>query len=80
VKDALVGLYQLFARAQVPQAGIALPIAALGMFGGLRDWSIKPGEQTAAEVENWETESPGQGSFGKGALPHQVEDGAEGQE
>ncbi len=32
-------------------AGIALPIAALGLFVGLRAWSLKLGKETAAEAE-----------------------------
>jgi hypothetical protein len=35
-------------------AGIALPIAALGLFVGLRAWSIKMGKETAAEEQTWE--------------------------
>jgi uncharacterized membrane protein YqhA len=33
-------------------AGIALPIAALGLFVGLRAWSVKLGKETAAESED----------------------------
>ena len=42
-------------------AGIALPIAALGLFVGLRAWSLKLGKETAAEVEGWhkQVEAPG---------------------
>ena len=56
-------------------AGIALPIAALGLFIGLRAWSIKMGKETAAEERAWENESSAQG-----ATSHQIEDGAEGRE
>jgi hypothetical protein len=34
-------------------AAIALPIAALGLFVGLRAWSLKLGKETAAEAEGW---------------------------
>ena len=35
-------------------AGIALPIAALGLFVGLRAWSIKMGKESAAEeADTW---------------------------
>ncbi len=34
-------------------AGIALPIAALGLFVGLRAWSLKQSKQAAAEAEGW---------------------------
>jgi uncharacterized membrane protein YqhA len=43
-------------------AGIALPIAALGLFIGLRAWSLKPGKETAAEVEGWHQQPEGQGT------------------
>jgi uncharacterized membrane protein YqhA len=38
-------------------AGIALPIAALGLFIGLRAWSIKLDRDTAADGEGWQSES-----------------------
>ena len=38
-------------------AGIALPIAALGLFIGLRAWSIKLEKETAASSEGWKSES-----------------------
>ena len=41
-------------------AGIALPIAALGLFVGLRAWSLKLGKETAAEAESWKTTAEGQ--------------------
>lgn len=37
-------------------AGIALPIAALGLFVGLRAWSLKLSKETAAEAEGWQRE------------------------
>jgi uncharacterized membrane protein YqhA len=42
-------------------AGIALPIAALGLFVGLRAWSLKQGKEAAAEAEGWHkpAEMPG---------------------
>lgn len=42
-------------------AGIALPIAALGLFIGLRAWSIKLERETAASAggEGWKSESSG---------------------
>lgn len=39
-------------------AGIALPIAALGLFVGLRAWSIKLGRESAASEEDDHAESP----------------------
>ena len=41
-------------------AGIALPIAALGLFVGLRAWSLKLGKETAAEAEGWSGTDGGQ--------------------
>ena len=41
-------------------AGIALPIAALGLFVGLRAWSVKLGKETAAEAEGWPTAAESQ--------------------
>jgi len=38
-------------------AGIALPIAALGLFIGLRAWSIKLEKETAASSEGWKSKS-----------------------
>jgi len=38
-------------------AGIALPIAALGLFIGLRAWSNKLEKETAASSEGRESES-----------------------
>jgi uncharacterized membrane protein YqhA len=35
-------------------AAIALPIAALGLFVGLRAWSVKLGKESAAEPGGWE--------------------------
>jgi len=43
-------------------AGIALPIAALGLFVGLRAWSIKLGKETAAEAEGWQRAAEAQGA------------------
>jgi uncharacterized membrane protein YqhA len=40
-------------------AGIALPIAALGLFIGLRAWSIKLEKETAAASEGWKSEASG---------------------
>ncbi len=37
-------------------AGIALPIAALGLFVGLRAWSGKLGKETVEEQETWAKE------------------------
>ena len=34
-------------------AGIALPIAALGLFVGLRAWSLKQSKEAAAEADDW---------------------------
>jgi uncharacterized membrane protein YqhA len=41
-------------------AGIALPIAALGLFIGLRSWSVKLEKETAASSVSWEPGSSGQ--------------------
>ncbi len=41
-------------------AGIALPIAALGLFIGLRAWSIKLEKETGDSSEGWKSESSGQ--------------------
>ena len=38
-------------------AGIALPIAALGLFVGLRAWSVKLNKEAAASEENQRSES-----------------------
>ena len=38
-------------------AGIALPIAALGLFVGLRAWSVKLNKEAAASEENQVPES-----------------------
>lgn len=54
-------------------AGIALPIAALGLYVGMRAWSIKLGKETAAEEEGWDTEGTGQG-----ATPRESEEKVEG--
>jgi uncharacterized membrane protein YqhA len=43
-------------------AGIALPIAAPGLFVGLRAWSLKQSTQAAAEAEGWHKLTEGQGS------------------
>ena len=40
-------------------AGIALPIAALGLFVGLRAWSVKLGKETIAEAEGRQREGAG---------------------
>ena len=56
-------------------AGIALPIAALGLFVGLRAWSIRMGKETAAEAEGW----PGSAK-GQAAIPQETEEAGEGQE
>ncbi len=40
-------------------AGIALPIAALGLFIGLRAWSIKLEKETSASSEGWKSKSSG---------------------
>jgi uncharacterized membrane protein YqhA len=54
-------------------AGIALPIAALGLFVGLRAWSVKLGKETAAEEEAWEVAATGQVASRQG-----IEEQAEG--
>ena len=41
-------------------AGIALPIAALGLFIGLRAWSTKLDKEMAYSRDGWESESGGQ--------------------
>jgi uncharacterized membrane protein YqhA len=41
-------------------AGIALPIAALGLFVGLRAWSLKLGKETVVEAEGLHKEAAGQ--------------------
>ncbi len=38
-------------------AGIALPIAALGLFVGLRVWSLKMNKEASAEEEQWPLKS-----------------------
>jgi hypothetical protein len=43
-------------------AAIALPIAALGLFVGLRACPLKLGKETAAEAEGWHREAAGQGT------------------
>jgi uncharacterized membrane protein YqhA len=43
-------------------AGIALPIAALGVFVGLRSWSTKLTKETIEEEKNWEENDDGTGS------------------
>jgi hypothetical protein len=43
-------------------AGIALPIAALGLFVGLRAWSLKLSRQGAAEAEAWHKQAEEQGT------------------
>jgi len=43
-------------------AGIALPIAALGLFIGLRAWSLKLSRQTAVEAEEWQERAEEQGT------------------
>jgi uncharacterized membrane protein YqhA len=48
-------------------AGIALPIAALGLFVGLRAWSLKLGKETTAEAEGWDAIAEGQGATGQEA-------------
>jgi len=40
-------------------AGIALPIAALGLFIGLRAWSVKLEKETTASSEGWKSKSGG---------------------
>ena len=40
-------------------AGIALPIAALGLFVGLRAWSLRQSKQAAAEAEGWHKPAEG---------------------
>jgi hypothetical protein len=56
-------------------AGIALPIAALGLFVGLRAWSVRMSKETAAEAEGW----PG-GAKGQAAASQEIEGAAEGQQ
>jgi uncharacterized membrane protein YqhA len=51
-------------------AGIALPIAALGLFVGLRAWSIRLGKRTAAEEEAWLWKTSG-----RAAVSDQASDG-----
>jgi uncharacterized membrane protein YqhA len=55
-------------------AGIALPIAALGLFVGLRAWSLKLGKETAAESEGWHAQAKGQGTTSQQA-EEKAEDG-----
>lgn len=55
--------------------GIALLVAALGLFVGLRAWSVKMGKETVEEEEIWAAESSAQG-----ALPLQAGDPADRQE
>ena len=40
-----------------PAAGISLPIAALGLFVGMRAWSTKISKESAAPPEGWNSES-----------------------
>ncbi len=54
-------------------AGIALPIAALGLFLGLRAWSGKLGKETVEEEETWDKDAGGQD-----AKPHDEWAGTEG--
>ena len=56
-------------------AGIALPIAALGLFVGLRAWSIRMSKEAASEAE-------GRHGGGKGQVTTwpETEEAAEGQE
>ncbi len=54
-------------------AGIALPIAALGLFVGLRAWSQKLGKETASEAEGWHEKARGQGT-----TPQEAEEKAAG--
>jgi uncharacterized membrane protein YqhA len=56
-------------------AGIALPIAALGLFVGLRAWSIKMAKETAGEEQAWEWRRSGRDTD-----LQQARDEAEGQE
>jgi uncharacterized membrane protein YqhA len=56
-------------------AGIALPIAALGLFVGLRAWSIRMSKITAAEEQAWERRWADRGTDSQPAR-----DEAEGQE
>jgi len=56
-------------------AGIALPIAALGLFVGLRAWSLKLGKETAAEAEGRQREAAGQDT-----TPQETEEKAGGGE
>jgi uncharacterized membrane protein YqhA len=46
-------------------AGIALPIAALGIFVGLRAWSLKLAKETSAEAEGWPGKGEGQNTTAK---------------
>ena len=48
-------------------AGIALPIAALGLFVGLRAWSVKLGREATVEKEGRNTDSPSQRAAQKAA-------------
>ena len=45
-------------------AGVALTIAALGLFVGLRAWSTKMGRETMAEEEVWREKHSGQDTPG----------------
>lgn len=56
-------------------AGIALPIAALGLFVGLRAWSIKLSKETAAKAEGWHPAAEG-----RGVTPQEAEEKAVGGE
>jgi len=56
-------------------AGIALPIAALGLFVGLRAWSLKLGKETAAEAKDWQSEAKQQGATSQEA-EEKAEEGA----
>lgn len=56
-------------------AGIALPIAALGLFVGLRAWSVKLGKETSTEAEGWPAAAKGRDS-----APQESEEKAPGGE
>jgi uncharacterized membrane protein YqhA len=56
-------------------AGIALPIAALGLFVGLRAWSLRMSKETAAETEG----RPGHAN-GQAAVSREIEGAGESQE
>jgi len=56
-------------------AGIALPIAALGLFVGLRAWSLKQSKQAAAEADDSHKVTAGQDS-----TPQEAEEKTAGEE